>query len=318
MHSIPCLAPASVYRPLTHGQRQRFSSPRNPSESAQEHYTAHDNRSSGSSTRQDMTFLDPQLGGRSYTGAPTSSHLGAWTEGYQTQHGVRWESETRGFPPSYDSNQGSGGDLKSLESKDGQSAKSAGKRRGGGEEPQATTTGAKAPYKKAEVACNFCRGEPYSNKMRHEVAKQESQTVGRKLRCDGNRPACWNCRSRDRECEYSPYPRRRGPGKAPKGTKAKKRSKKSAASEESAQDTSEAPGQSGSSELIFHSETSTVPYPSHSPQAPPAHTTGTSTRMRFPHSEERSGATTAIPSQTRKGGGRQIIKIEEEEEEEGR
>ncbi|KAF8073710.1 hypothetical protein FPV67DRAFT_761934 [Lyophyllum atratum] len=58
--------------------------------------------------------------------------------------------------------------------------------------------------RKTAVACNFCRG--------------------RKLRCNGAKPACSNCTVRKFQCEYVPVQRRRGPGKAPKGTKSKKTS----------------------------------------------------------------------------------------------
>jgi len=45
---------------------------------------------------------------------------------------------------------------------------------------------------------------------------------GRKLRCNGDRPKCYNCGVRNFECEYVPIQRRRGPGKAPKGSRSKK------------------------------------------------------------------------------------------------
>ncbi|KAI0927171.1 hypothetical protein AcW1_007499 [Taiwanofungus camphoratus] len=53
--------------------------------------------------------------------------------------------------------------------------------------------------RKTEVACNFCRG--------------------RKLRCDGQRPTCRNCSQRKNVCVYAPHARRRGPGKAPRGSR---------------------------------------------------------------------------------------------------
>ncbi|KAH8825358.1 hypothetical protein DL96DRAFT_1712355 [Flagelloscypha sp. PMI_526] len=56
--------------------------------------------------------------------------------------------------------------------------------------------------KKVQVACNFCRG---------------------KLRCDGSRPSCHNCATRGMRCEYVDVLKRRGPGKAPKGSRPKKR-----------------------------------------------------------------------------------------------
>ncbi|KAF7365168.1 hypothetical protein MVEN_00388300 [Mycena venus] len=57
--------------------------------------------------------------------------------------------------------------------------------------------------KKILVACDFCRG--------------------RKLRCDGGTPKCANCLTRGMMCKYRPEPKRRGPGKAAKGSRGKKR-----------------------------------------------------------------------------------------------
>ncbi|KAK1227109.1 hypothetical protein PQX77_009942, partial [Marasmius sp. AFHP31] len=57
--------------------------------------------------------------------------------------------------------------------------------------------------KKTLIACGFCRK--------------------RRIRCDGNRPSCFQCRSReDQECIYDVAPRRRGPGKANKGSRGAK------------------------------------------------------------------------------------------------
>ncbi|KAI0304526.1 hypothetical protein B0F90DRAFT_1916548 [Multifurca ochricompacta] len=53
--------------------------------------------------------------------------------------------------------------------------------------------------KKTEIACNFCRG--------------------RKLGCSGDRPKCKACAKREGECIYASTPRRRGPGKAPRGSR---------------------------------------------------------------------------------------------------
>ncbi|KAH9065537.1 hypothetical protein EDB87DRAFT_1820109 [Lactarius vividus] len=53
--------------------------------------------------------------------------------------------------------------------------------------------------KKTEIACDFCRG--------------------RKLGCSGDRPKCKACIKRKEECIYAPAPRRRGPGKAPRGSR---------------------------------------------------------------------------------------------------
>ena len=46
---------------------------------------------------------------------------------------------------------------------------------------------------------------------------------GRKLKCDGEKPRCKNCFERRFECKYPTFQRRRGPGKAPKGSRARKR-----------------------------------------------------------------------------------------------
>ena len=44
-----------------------------------------------------------------------------------------------------------------------------------------------------------------------------TRLLGRKLRCNGAKPSCYNCTVRKYECEYVPIQRRRGPGKANKG-----------------------------------------------------------------------------------------------------
>ncbi|KAF7346373.1 Gtp binding protein [Mycena sanguinolenta] len=47
--------------------------------------------------------------------------------------------------------------------------------------------------------------------------------AARKLKCDGNRPACSNCLSRFKDdCKYEKEVKRRGPGKAAKGSRAQK------------------------------------------------------------------------------------------------
>lgn len=46
--------------------------------------------------------------------------------------------------------------------------------------------------------------------------------TGRKLRCNGAKPSCYNCTVRKFECEYVSTQRRRGPGKAPKGSRSRK------------------------------------------------------------------------------------------------
>ncbi|KAI0770251.1 hypothetical protein C8Q74DRAFT_1218649 [Fomes fomentarius] len=52
--------------------------------------------------------------------------------------------------------------------------------------------------KKTLIACHFCRA--------------------RKLRCDGQKPSCANCRKRSHPCTYEQQPKRRGPGKTPRGS----------------------------------------------------------------------------------------------------
>lgn len=44
----------------------------------------------------------------------------------------------------------------------------------------------------------------------------------RKIQCDGEKPACWHCKARHSECIYEPEQRRRGLGKARKGSRPKK------------------------------------------------------------------------------------------------
>ncbi|KAG2066482.1 hypothetical protein BDR04DRAFT_68947 [Suillus decipiens] len=66
--------------------------------------------------------------------------------------------------------------------------------------------------------------------------------TGRKLRCDGTKPSCANCSTRTLKCVYKDHPRRRGPGKAPKGSKKSegkgrkgRKSSKAATSEEASE-----------------------------------------------------------------------------------
>lgn len=92
------------------------------------------------------------------------------------------------------------------ESAEEEAASSGAKSRGRGKKRQTGETEEEQGQKtkvirKIYVACDFCRG--------------------RKLRCDGTRPSCSNCATRSLECKYQDHPRRRGPGKAPKGSRKK-------------------------------------------------------------------------------------------------
>lgn len=75
----------------------------------------------------------------------------------------------------------------------------------------------RAVARKIYVACDFCRGE-----LTVCVLWSVLTCAGRKLRCDGGRPRCSNCETRSLTCKYQEHPRRRGPGKAPKGTRGRK------------------------------------------------------------------------------------------------
>ncbi|KIP06206.1 hypothetical protein PHLGIDRAFT_515882 [Phlebiopsis gigantea 11061_1 CR5-6] len=72
-----------------------------------------------------------------------------------------------------------------------------GKRPGGSDDDDSDSPRPRKVPKKTQIACFFCRG--------------------RKLKCDGQQPLCGNCQKRNHPCSYAPYPKRRGPGKAPKG-----------------------------------------------------------------------------------------------------
>ncbi|KAF9565742.1 hypothetical protein CPC08DRAFT_815235 [Agrocybe pediades] len=88
-----------------------------------------------------------------------------------------------------------------LASNDGDGSQS-GKRRRAESLEADNNSGRARNTRKTPVACNFCRG--------------------RKLRCNGAKPSCYNCTVRKFECEYVPVQRRRGPGKAKRGTRPKR------------------------------------------------------------------------------------------------
>lgn len=73
--------------------------------------------------------------------------------------------------------------------------------------------------RKIYVACDFCRG---GDVVISDWVGADGDLAGRKLRCDGSKPSCSNCATRSLACKYQDHPRRRGPGKAPKGSRDKR------------------------------------------------------------------------------------------------
>ncbi len=89
--------------------------------------------------------------------------------------------------------------------------------------------------KKTEIACDFCRGKWPRTKftgshtdivtacgwsiLDFRLVDVSTFSSGRKLGCSGDRPKCKACIKRKGECNYAPAPRRRGPGKAPRGSR---------------------------------------------------------------------------------------------------
>lgn len=80
----------------------------------------------------------------------------------------------------------------------------------------------KKTSRKTAVACNFCRGVHLLSIDHGGDSIFNVTLTGRKLRCNGATPTCYNCTVRNFECEYVSTQRRRGPGKAKKGSRSKK------------------------------------------------------------------------------------------------
>ncbi|KAI0335945.1 hypothetical protein GY45DRAFT_1430587 [Cubamyces sp. BRFM 1775] len=116
------------------------------------------------------------------------------------------------------------------------------RRRRARSEPQAESTtssssehATQAPKsKKTLIACHFCRDPrsplfciqfPLGATGADVVAFSlpvSFGTIARKLRCDGQKPSCANCRKRNHPCTYEQQPKRRGPGKTPRGSSRKR------------------------------------------------------------------------------------------------
>ncbi|KAF8899715.1 hypothetical protein CPB85DRAFT_1327236 [Mucidula mucida] len=103
-----------------------------------------------------------------------------------------------------------------------------------------------ARIQKVTIACDFCRN--------------------RKLRCDANRPKCYNCIARNpgNECVYAAEPKRRGKGK-------QKKKKAGEGSSTTPQDTRASSSQRGASTSLTRSDVDlrrAEPYPSTTPSEP--------------------------------------------------
>lgn len=104
--------------------------------------------------------------------------------------------------------------------------------------------------RKIYVACDFCRGEDV---VGSDWMDTDGDLAGRKLRCDGSKPSCSNCATRSLVCKYQDHPRRRGPGKAPKGSREKRDGNKKRGSGKSSKTVdSEPPAQEGESQTGFY------------------------------------------------------------------
>ncbi|KAF9046589.1 hypothetical protein BJ165DRAFT_1527670 [Panaeolus papilionaceus] len=111
-----------------------------------------------------------------------------------------------------------------------------GKKRKSSPDPDDDNTRKSRNPRKTLVACNFCRG--------------------RKLRCNGARPACYNCSIRNaKKCEYVPVQRRRGPGRAPRGSRARRAGQAASRASQSASRSDPAVSTTGSSNITYELET---------------------------------------------------------------
>jgi hypothetical protein len=101
-------------------------------------------------------------------------------------------------------------DLRSGDGEDGEEEVEADDESGGG--------GGGKRVKKTALACNFCRSAylPFSIPL-YANANEISALAERKLKCDGSKPNCSNCKRRKIGCEYERTIRRRGPGKKNRG-----------------------------------------------------------------------------------------------------
>lgn len=80
-----------------------------------------------------------------------------------------------------------------------------------------------AKWTRRVLPVNFANVSCFSRQVLTSLKRGILIVTGRKLRCGGRKPICNNCESRNEECEYKLEPKRRGPGKAPKGSKSKRR-----------------------------------------------------------------------------------------------
>lgn len=87
---------------------------------------------------------------------------------------------------------------------------------------QTTMPGSPEILEKPPSRATFAEVLVFFLKQKITFRPSSSHFSGRKLRCNGTKPSCYNCTVRNFECEYVPIQRRRGPGKAPKGSRSKK------------------------------------------------------------------------------------------------